>query len=273
MISERTLGDALAIASRYEKMLYPMIGHRVALAVEGEEACLSYQIKFTERGAALAPEHWDRAGYQDTVAKASGLLVWRSLCGWLIGECLEVTRVGVAAPFLNMAYRDSLTTKFGCSVQFDAQENQFFFPAAQLHRRLVHTTASLREFLANTIYQLIIVDREPSSTSAAIRSLISIDLATGLPSFTDVAQQLHMSESSLRRRLQHEATTYQQLKDEVRCQVAVDKLLNEDTKIAELSDYLGFTEPSSFVRSFKNWTGETPRSYREKIQSVRGAQS
>lgn len=273
MISEKTLGDALAIAARYEKMLYPMIGHRVAIKVEDDEASLSYLIKFTERGSPLAPEHWDRADSQDTVAKASGLLIWRSLCGWLIGECLEVSRVDIAAPFVNAAYRDSLTHRFGCAVRFDADDNQFCFPAAQLERRVVHTTESLREFLDNTIYQLITIDREPSSTSAAIKSLITIDLATGLPSFTAVAKQLHMSESSLRRRLQHEETTYQQLKDEVRCQVAVDKLLNEDAKIAELSDFLGFTEPSSFVRSFKNWTGETPRSYRDKVQSLQSAPS
>lgn len=272
MISERTLGEALIMASRYEKMLYPMIGHRVAIDVQGEDARLSYHIRFTERGSALAPEHWDRAGYQDTVAKASGLLIWRALCGWLIGECLEVTCVEVAAPFVNVAYSESLTTRFDAPIAFDSAANQFHFSAEQLTRRVVHTTESLREFLDNAIYQLILIDREPSSTSAAIKSLISIDLATGLPSFTDVARQLHMSESSLRRRLQHESTTYQQLKDEVRCQVAVDKLLNEDAKVAELSDYLGFTEPSSFVRSFKNWTGETPRSYRDKLQSLAGIQ-
>ncbi len=270
MIGERTLGEALAIAARYEKMLYPMIGHRVELESDGDEAFLAYHIKFTERGAALAPEHWDRADFQDTVAKASGLLVWHSLCGWLVGECLDISSVEVSAPYLNDAYRDRLAASFRCPVAFDATHNRFCFPAAQLQRRVVHTTESLREFLDNTIYQLILIDREPASTSAAIKSLISIDLPTGLPSFTEVARQLHMSESSLRRRLQHEETTYQQLKDEVRCQVAIDKLLHENSKVAELSDFLGFTEPSSFVRSFKNWTGETPRSYRDKILTLRG---
>ena len=79
-----------------------------------------------------------------------------------------------------------------------------------------------------------------------------------------------MSESSLRRRLQKEHTSYQSLKDEVRCQVAIEKLLNEEIKVADLAEYLGFTEPSSFVRSFKGWTGETPRTYREKMQSLAG---
>ena len=268
MIGARTLGAALELAARYEDMLYPMIGHKVCLDVQGDVATLGYHIRFTERGAALVPDDWDRAGYQDTVAKASGLLIWHALCGWLVGESLEIQQANIAAPFLNSAYHDSLSATFHSRVLFDAQENNFVFAAEQLERRIVHTVDSLRELLDNAIYQLILIERKPASTSAAIKSLISIDLATGLPSFSDVAGQLHMSESSLRRRLQGESTSYQQLKDEVRCQVAIDKLLNEDFKVADLSDYLGFTEPSSFVRSFKNWTGETPRSYREKIQAL-----
>ncbi len=268
MIGGRTLGEALALAARYEKMLYPMIGHRVWLEVEGDTARLGYKIRFTERGSPLAPDGWDRADYQDTVAKASGLVIWHALCGWLVGESLEIQETHIAAPFLNAAYHDSLSATLQSTVLFSAEENYFTFAADQLQRRIVHTAESLRELLDNAIYQLILIERKPASTSAAIKSLISIDLAQGLPSFTDVAGQLHMSESSLRRRLQAENTSYQQLKDEVRCQVAIDKLLNEDAKVAELSDYLGFTEPSSFVRSFKNWTGETPRGYREKIQAL-----
>jgi AraC-like DNA-binding protein len=142
------------------------------------------------------------------------------------------------------------------------------FSAQQLDRRLVHTGDSLREFLDNAVYELIAIDRQPVSTSAAIKSLISIDLPSGMPSFTRISEHLHMSESSLRRRLQKENTSYQSLKDEVRCQIAIDKLLHEDATVADLADFLGFTEPSSFVRSFKGWTGETPRSYRDKMQAL-----
>jgi len=97
-------------------------------------------------------------------------------------------------------------------------------------------------------------------------SLVSIDLPHGMPSFTAVAESLHMSESSLRRRLQKENTSYQALEDEIRCEVAIDKLLTENAKVADLAEFLGFTEPSSFFRSFKSWTGQTPKSYRERIQ-------
>ena len=100
---------------------------------------------------------------------------------------------------------------------------------------------------------------------------MGIDLVGGMPSITEMADTLHMSESSLRRRLRSENTSYQALKDEVRCEVAVDKLLNENAKVADIAEYLGFAEPSSFVRSFKSWTGQTPSDYRETMRSLGAA--
>ncbi len=267
MIGARTLGEALDLAARFEHLVYPMIGHNMRLERRSDRAVLSYRVK-TDRPTPLVPQQWDRAEYRDTVAKASGLLIWHALCGWLVGESLEAMECNIDADYLNDAYHDRLASVFRCPVNFEAGENTFSFPLDQLERRTVHTTDSLQQFLDNALYELLVIDSEPASTSAAIRSLITLDLPSGLPSFADISEQLHMSESSLRRRLQKENTSYQDLKDEVRCQVAVDRLVNEEIKVADLSEYLGFTEPSSFVRSFKNWTGETPRTYREKMRSL-----
>ena len=77
-----------------------------------------------------------------------------------------------------------------------------------------------------------------------------------------------MSESSLRRRLLKEEISYQLIKDEVRCKLAIDFLKDASKKINDIADELGFTEPSSFVRSFRHWTGHTPKAYRENILKV-----
>ncbi len=270
VISSRTLGEALNIATRYEKLLYPMLGYNMRLLDEGdpERVKISYRVQTSEEGSPLIPPAWDRAESQQTVSCASGLLVWHAFCGWLTGQAIDARDVKVAAPYLNQQYFDSLFAVFSCPLQFDAPENTFSFDREVLARRVVQTPDSLREFLASSVYQLILMERQPASTSAAIKSLVIIELPGAMPSFTSIADTLHMSESSLRRRLQRENTSYQALKDEVRCEVAIDKLLNERAKIADLAEYLGFTEPSSFVRSFKSWTGQTPRSYRERIQSL-----
>jgi AraC-like DNA-binding protein len=267
IITSRTLGEALSVAERFEKLIYPMVGYNMRLLDEGGDSVrLSYHVRVSDEPSALAPANWDRWDSKPVVARTSGLLVWTAFCGWLTGRAIEVLEVNVAAPFLSKAYDERLRGVFHCAVNYDSDINTVRFGRDTLERRLVQTQDSLMEFLDTSVYHLIAVDSEPASTSAAIKSLVTIELPSGLPSFADVASSLHMSESSLRRRLQKENTSYQALKDEIRCEVAIDHLLNQNAKVADLAEYLGFTEPSSFVRSFKSWTGETPTRYREKIQ-------
>lgn len=269
IIGSRTLGEALAVAERFERLIYPMVGYNMRLLDgESELVRLSYHVRVSDRPSALAPANWDRWGYTATVARASGLQVWAAFCGWLTGRPIELQEVQIAAPYLSDGYDDRLRSVFHCPVRYQTELNTLSFSCDILERRVVQTPDSLAEFLDTSVYHLIAVDSEPASTSSAIKSLVSIELAAGLPSFADVARSLHMSESSLRRRLQKEDTSYQALKDEIRCEVAIDRLLNDNAKVADVAEYLGFTEPSSFVRSFKSWTGETPSRYREKIQSL-----
>lgn len=267
MIGAKTLGEALLLACRFEALTYPLLCHNMRLVEEEGNAVLSYKINI-EQSSKLIPGDWDRAAYQDTVAKASGLVVWHALCGWLIGESIETRGVKISAPYLNHDYFKSLRNVFRSDIEFDSAENCLRFNGDQLNRRIVHDPDSLGAFLDNAVFQLIAIEREPASTSAAIRSLIAKDLPKRSPSFAVISEHLHMSESSVRRRLMRENTNYQNLKDEVRCQIAVDKLLNDEIRIADLSEYLGFTEPSSFIRSFKNWTGDTPTTYREKMNAL-----
>ena len=270
MISAHTLRGALHLAERFDDLLYPLNGYKVRLLEDPVEsrARLSFTIEVPEVGAALIPADWDRAEFKLTVARSSGLRAWYAYCSWLIGQVLTANEVRIDAPALNQDYSDSLARVFNAPVHFDAGENTFSFDRALLDRRLVHTSESLTEFLSNSVYHLIAMDQVPASTSAAIKSLVSIDLPNGTPSFVDVASMLYMSESSLRRRLQGEQTSYQAIKDQVRCEVAVDMLLNENARVADLAELLGFTEASSFVRSFKSWTGHTPKSYKDKMQSL-----
>ncbi len=270
MIGGRTLGDALRLAQRMDALLYARNGYRMRLLEEpgSDTVKLRYDIDISDATAGLIPEDWDRVDSGPTAARASGLIVWHALCGWLVGQALIGAELRIDAPPLNRQYHDSLARTIGGPVYFEAGENTCSFDRSLLDRRVVHTPESLADFLKNSVYHLIAVDRLPASTSAAIKSLISIDLPNGMPSFADIASMLYMSESSLRRRLQAEKTSYQAIKDEVRCEVAIDKLLYEDARVADLAELLGFTEPSSFVRSFKSWTSYTPRAYKDRMQAL-----
>lgn len=270
MIGGRTLREALQLAQRLDALLYPLNGYRMRLLEEpgSDTARLSYDIDISQTTEALIPEDWDRVDSGIAAARASGLLVWHALCGWLIGQSLTSAELRINAPLVNREYHESLEQTINGPAYFDADENTCSFDSALLDRRIVHTSESLTDFLKNSVYHVIAMGRITTSTSAAIKSLISIDLSRGMPSFADVASMLYMSESSLRRRLQAEETSYQAIKDEVRCQVAIDKLLREDARVADLAELLGFTEPSSFVRSFKSWTGDTPKAYKDRVLAL-----
>jgi AraC-like DNA-binding protein len=267
IISCKTLGDALVMAQRFDELVYPLIGYRMRIEHRDASFELHYHVRTESEGSVFAPEHWDRAEHYETVARASGLLVWYSFCGWLIGRSIDLEEVQVAGPHVSDAYRAGLMDVFHCPLQFGAVDNKFVASSDYLERRLVHTTGSLQEFLANAVFGLISLNSKPSSTTAAIRSLIKLEFGTGIPSFEQMAENLHMSESSLRRRLLKEETSYQSIKDQVRCEIAVEHLRREDIKINDLAELLGFTEPSSFVRSFRGWMGVTPRAYRDSLKA------
>lgn len=269
IISARTLGEALALAERFGRLLMPQLGYRVSLcrSERGDLAGLIYHVHFDERASGFIPPGWGFTGQQAAVIRASGLQVWHALCGWLTGQPLRADSVTVAAPPFSDGYAQALGLVFRCPVSFHAERNALWFSPEHLQRRIVHSGESLREFLASAVYQLIAIDREPASISAAIRSLVVIELPGPLPGFAGIAAQLGLSESSLRRRLQAEGSSYQAIKDEVRCTVAMERLRNSDDSVAELGEYLGFAEPGSFVRSFKTWTGITPQAWREQQKS------
>ena len=76
-----------------------------------------------------------------------------------------------------------------------------------------------------------------------------------------LADELGISPQTLHRRLKESATSYQKIKDNMRREVAISKLVNERLSVEKVSEIVGFTEPRSFTRAFKHWTGLTPREY------------
>lgn len=268
MITARTLREALERAQQYDALLFPIIGHRIEILHQGDQLKLCYHLKKSAADTIFAPDNWDRSAYLEAVAKVSGLEMWFGLCGWLIAKNIELDEVTISAPFVSEAYQQRSNELFHCPVQFNAEENAICFNQKFLDYRLVHNSESLEHFLDTGPYQLWAQDKQPASTSAAIKSLIGTDFHSGMPSFESVAESMHMSPSTLRRYLRKENTSYQQIKDESRRRMAVELLCISNMKIADVGEQLGFTDTSSFVRSFRNWTGMTPKAFKENSANV-----
>ncbi|MEA3156254.1 MAG: hypothetical protein QOK44_3843, partial [Betaproteobacteria bacterium] len=59
-----------------------------------------------------------------------------------------------------------------------------------------------------------------------------------------------------------EGTTFQAIKDEVRRDIAIQRLTRSDDAISAIAYDVGFDDPTAFHRAFRHWTGSTPAAYR-----------
>lgn len=82
-----------------------------------------------------------------------------------------------------------------------------------------------------------------------------------MPPAPDIVTRLTVSPQTLRRRLSAEGTSFQQIRDQPRRDMAIMEPASGNTSVEELSQSLGICEPSAFHRAFKRWTGSTPRAY------------
>ena len=94
-----------------------------------------------------------------------------------------------------------------------------------------------------------------------VRSMILTDLVRHA-NFDSIAERLKMSPRSLRRRLQEEDTSFRELVDEVRAQVAIKYVRDTSLSIEDVTYALGFNDASAFRHAFRRWTGAAPYEFR-----------
>ncbi len=193
------------------------------------------------------------------------MAIWRRFCQWLIGKPLDL--LGVYLQVQSPDKNNYFEQLFGCEIYYGSEHNAFLIAEHNLDCPLIHTEDSLRKFLRNAPYHLLVAqENEDSSLLSQMKRIIGTDLSHEFPSVVAMAEQLHMSVRTLRRRLKDLDTTYQHFKDELRKEHACRWLNQPELKINAVSALLGFDEPSAFHRSFKKWTGMTPGEYRASRQ-------
>ena len=156
---------------------------------------------------------------------------------------------------------DQFEQIFGPSIEYGAPVNQLCFERNELTRHLASANPELAR-----INDQVVVDYlarfERNSIAMQVRSKIIHQLPDGIPSQEAIADTLHVSLRSLQRRLKEEDTSFRDLLEETRQELARQYLRDGRRSIGEITYLLGFTEPSNFTRAFKRWTGKSPAQYR-----------
>jgi len=161
--------------------------------------------------------------------------------------------------------RICLEATIGFPIRFDAAENQIIFPAVLLDRPLPGADPINHTRLLGLCEQF--AEEMAFETTPVTQVMAILESAPFLTvSLSDVAAELGYSERSLRRLLDRSGTSYRKLVDQVREQRARNLLSGGTQPIKAIAGALGFESPSNFARSFKRWTGLTPKAFREQTQ-------
>jgi AraC-like DNA-binding protein len=83
-------------------------------------------------------------------------------------------------------------------------------------------------------------------------------LPAGESSMDGVSARLGLGRRALFRKLKAEGVTFERILDELRQRLA-HQHLGEGKAVNETAYLLGFSDPASFSRAFKRWTGTSPR--------------
>jgi len=90
----------------------------------------------------------------------------------------------------------------------------------------------------------------------------------GFHSLAEVAEAVHMSPRTLKRKLALQGSSLSALLQEERRDRALLLLRSSELSIDDVADRLGYWSVQNFTRAFQHWTGKTPAAYRRSCAGL-----
>lgn len=157
---------------------------------------------------------------------------------------------------------------FGCPVEFDSPQSEIWFDPAMMGYRSPRYDADLlklHEELAEK--RLSVLKRE--DLIERIRAIFASKLELETCDLDVIARELDMPARRLRFELARAGTSFSQVLADFRYALARKLLGKTDEPIDNIVYLTGFSEPSTFYRAFKRWSGMTPVQFREQKKARR----
>lgn len=254
-MSSNTVGEALARVSTYEKLVGDMGTTRV------------------DQDGSLLRVIWDCRHTKQPVRRnliENVLASWVRYTRWLADADLKPAYVMLEHDAPDAASVAEYEALFHGPVRFRQKVNALVTAPDVLMHRLRQPDPDLLKVLESHATQRLNELGLATTLTHRVREAIRacIDKA-GLPRKELVADMLSMNPRTLLRRLQEEGTTYQDVLDGLRREIAMDLLSHSKVTQADIAARLGFAEIRSFQRCFRRWTGQTPGEYREAASGQR----
>ncbi|MGG2396140.1 AraC family transcriptional regulator [Pseudomonas sp. SH1-B] len=243
ILSSATVRQAAELGLRYHGLTYAFT--RISLNVDDDVASLNFD------DSALPPALHDFIVQRDMLG---ALVVVREL-------------LGCALPLLELELRQAaprdispFIAAFGQVPRFDAEHNRLGFSASLLDNPLPRANPQLVSACEQQCQTLLAHHQWHQGLAGRVRQLL-LQSPGQIADMEQVAEGLHLSSRTLRRRLVEEGTRFRALQDEVRQALAEELLAAGGLSLEEIAERLGYGELSNFIHAFKRWKGTTPGRY------------
>ncbi|MCW2270782.1 MULTISPECIES: AraC family transcriptional regulator [Pseudomonas] len=167
----------------------------------------------------------------------------------------------IPRPANTQAYEDVL----GGTVRYDQPINRMSYPATLLEQPVAveqrwrnHLTLQWR-----TGWQRL----APNNLARQVESAIDALLPTGECNLAMVAKLVEMHPRSLQQRLQTQNSSFAHTLKSARLRLAKHHLTSSTIDLTTLALNLGFADLTAFSRAFKQWTGMSPRKWRQQVDA------
>ena len=247
ILSAANLADAIAVVSRFKRLLEP---EDLLVANEHSSGQLSVTYDWPD---------CDEPVPQALVDAELAFLVEIGRRGASDPE-LRPRKVALCASELDAEaqHRDF----FGCSIRLGAKRNGMAFAIEDVQRPFVTHNPELMSALLPHLQAS--TPASPASAVSRVRATIAERVRGQRPDADTVARELAMSTRAMQRMLKHHGTSFRQLLDDVRNEHARGYLTSTAFSDGEVSFLLGFDDPNSFYRAFRAWNGVSPSEFRRQ---------
>lgn len=241
LVSCDTLMDGLETLVDYA----PVIGDggEFSLTVEGDRAFLCYQPGYRVRVA-------------ERVDAVMASLV--RLTRWATGDAFRPEALLLARPEKGDAA--ACEQRLALPVRFAAGRNCLCFPRDQGNLALIQANSALRDHLRQLADDTMDA-LSHHSLSGQVSRLVRAHPGWGKER---MAAELAVSGRHLNRLLAEEGLSFKVLRERELHRLAAEEL-RAGRSVMQVSERLGFSEETAFVRAFRRWEGVTPARYREGI--------
>lgn len=145
---------------------------------------------------------------------------------------------------------------------------QLSFTGEDAVRPFMTANEAMWDFFEVGLRQRLAKLEETASAAQRVKAALLEGLPAGQYAVSDVARQLAMSTRTLQRLLKDEHTSFSQVLNTTRQQLAHHYLSKPVMGQAEVAYLLGFQDVNAFNKAFKSWEGISPGAYRHRATAA-----